>query len=235
MIDKQSRRPARAGLIDALGLPTVVLTGGMLGFGTLCQSSGLDLFSALLATLTIWALPGQILLVDMYAAEASLWSIVVAVSISGVRFLPMTVAVIPRMRAGLPHPALQVAVAQMLSANSFLYVLASAKRFDARGRAIYFAVFASVCMIVAAAATIAGHIAASALPPAVALGFLFVNMMFLTCMLVGLREGALLASVALGLIAGPVFHHLNPDHGLIIAGALAGSLGYLLFDRWRRP
>ena len=233
MSETQSRRPARAGVIDALGLPTVVLTGGMLGFGTLCQSSGLDLFSALLATLAIWALPGQILLVDMYAAEASLWSIVIAVSVSGVRFLPMTVAVMPRMRAGLPHPALQLVVAQILSANSFLYVLASANRFDDHGRVVYYSAFASVCLSVAAAATVAGHIAASALPAAVALGFLFVNMMFLTCMLAGLREGALLASVALGLIGGPIFHHLSPDHGLIIAGALAGSLGYFLFQ-WRR-
>ena len=95
------------------------------------------------------------------------------------------------MRAGLPHPALQLVVAQMLSANSFLYVLASANRFDAHGRVVYFSAFASVCLSVAATATVAGHIAASALPAAVALGFLFVNMMFLTCMLAGLREGAI--------------------------------------------
>jgi len=109
--------PFRDGLHDALGLPMVVLTGGMIGFGALAQESGFNVLEAVLATILIWALPGQIVLADMHAAGANTWAIVIAVSIANLRFLPMTIAVMPHLRGGLKHQAWQLALAQMLSAN----------------------------------------------------------------------------------------------------------------------
>ncbi|HEV7803945.1 MAG TPA: branched-chain amino acid ABC transporter permease, partial [Burkholderiales bacterium] len=72
---------------DALGVPAAVLAAGMLGFGALAFESGLNLALALVCTAGIWALPGQIVLIEMHAAGAPGLLTVMAVMLTGTRFL----------------------------------------------------------------------------------------------------------------------------------------------------
>lgn len=58
------------GARDALGVPAAVLAAGMLGFGALAFESGLNLVLAVACTAGIWALPGQIVLIEMHVAGA---------------------------------------------------------------------------------------------------------------------------------------------------------------------
>ena len=221
--------PFRDGLRDALGLPMVVLTGGMIGFGALAQESGFNVLEAVLATILIWALPGQIVLADMHAAGANTWAIVIAVSIANLRFLPMTIAVMPHLRGGLKHQAWQLALAQMLSANSFLYILQAVPRFSPIDRVRYFTAFVLSCVVIAVVATVGGHIAASQMAPAVAMGFLFVNIIFIACLLANSLAAPIIASIIIGAIAGPVCHLISPSNGILIAGIIAGTAGHFLF------
>ena len=84
------RAALAAGARDALGAPIAVLAAGYVGYGAL--ASGFDFPPLLIvaSTLLIWALPGQLIMLEMHAVSAQLVLIVLAVSLSASRFLPMT-------------------------------------------------------------------------------------------------------------------------------------------------
>ena len=81
-----------AGVRDALGVPGAVIAAGMAGFGALAFESGLSLPLAVACTAGVWALPGQIVLVEMHFAGAPGALTVLAMMLTGARFLPMTIA-----------------------------------------------------------------------------------------------------------------------------------------------
>ena len=54
------------GVRNALGAPGIAVFSSMLGFGALAESNGINLLVAVSVTLGVWALPGQIVLVDLY-------------------------------------------------------------------------------------------------------------------------------------------------------------------------
>jgi predicted branched-subunit amino acid permease len=76
MVDAVSLSPMtpaaarRLGVRDALGVPAAVLAAGMMGFGALALESGLSLMIALACTAGIWALPGQIVFIEMHISGA---------------------------------------------------------------------------------------------------------------------------------------------------------------------
>ena len=92
--------PFRAGVRDAIGVPAAVLAAGMIGFGAFALEHGLSLGLALACTVGIWALPGQIVLLEMHAGGASGLLTVLAVALTSARFLPMAMTLMPLVR----HP-----------------------------------------------------------------------------------------------------------------------------------
>src|SRR4051812_1009873 len=88
----------RAGFREAFGASALVLAVGYIGFGSLAQSQGFSLLHAALSTLCIWALPGQLILVETSTLDTPAIVIVLAVAFSASRFLPMTVALMPLLR-----------------------------------------------------------------------------------------------------------------------------------------
>ena len=81
-------------------MPVAVLGAGFVGYGSLAADAGYPIGFTLSATLAIWALPGQLVLMDMQAADAAAAATVLAVSLSAARFLPMTLTLMPLLRTG---------------------------------------------------------------------------------------------------------------------------------------
>src|SRR5687767_11454471 len=113
----ETRAQARkAGARDALGVPAAVVAAGMLGFGALALEAGFSVMAAAACTAGIWALPGQIVLIEMHAAGAPGALTLFAVVLTGARFLPMSISLMPvvrdpaRPRAGLYAAAHLVAM-----------------------------------------------------------------------------------------------------------------------------
>ena len=65
----------------------MVLAAGYLGFGALANGSAFPLWAALLSTLTIFALPGQLAMLEMSIAGAAPLIVVITVSLTAARFL----------------------------------------------------------------------------------------------------------------------------------------------------
>ena len=90
----------RGGVLEALGAPALVLGSGYVGFGALAGDAGIPLLLAALATPLIFALPAQIIMVEMWQVGAPVVALVLAVMMSNARFLPMTATLLPQLR----HP-----------------------------------------------------------------------------------------------------------------------------------
>src|ERR1700693_4325300 len=78
-----------AAVRQSIGVPSMVLAAGYLGFGALADGSQFPLWAALLSTMTIFALPGQLAMLEMSIAGAVPVMIVITVALTAARFLPM--------------------------------------------------------------------------------------------------------------------------------------------------
>jgi hypothetical protein len=91
----------RAGLLAGLGAPGWALAASFFGFGALARELGLSLPMALWSSVAIWAVPGQMALVEMQALGADFLAIVLAVTLINARFLPMTLPLMVHLRAAI--------------------------------------------------------------------------------------------------------------------------------------
>src|SRR3546814_3824862 len=73
------RAAALAGLKDSFGVPMIVLGASYVGFGSLVHGAGLDVWLGLFSTFTGCALPGQIVVIELYSLGGSLLVVAAAV------------------------------------------------------------------------------------------------------------------------------------------------------------
>ena len=93
-----TRRSALArGIAVAFGVPGLILFASAAGFGALARDAGLSLGNANLMMATLFALPAQVVMVDQLARGGSLLGAALAVTLIGVRLLPMTAVLAPHL------------------------------------------------------------------------------------------------------------------------------------------
>jgi predicted branched-subunit amino acid permease len=84
------------GAKDAFGAPAAILFAGMLGFGAMGQANGLDIWLTSATSFFMFALPGQVVLVEMLVLSASGVTIAVAVTLTATRFFTMCLTLFPQ-------------------------------------------------------------------------------------------------------------------------------------------
>lgn len=232
-----SRRAAfLAGCRESASAPALVLGASFLGFGSLCRQSGWTLPMSLVSTTTGWALPGQLTLIELYGIGASAAAILLAVWLSGLRLLPMTLSLMPFLRhPGTPRWRYYLA-AHFIAITAWATCMQRCPLLPPEQRLPFFFGFASVLWSFTMIATGAGFLIVDWLPPTVGLGLLFLNpVYFMLVFSVDLARRARALPLILGAVSGPLFHLLTPDWSLLLTGLVAGTAGFLLerpFARW---
>lgn len=226
-------RPGRAafawGLRDAIGIPALVMAASYLGFGSLVRASGLSLGQGLFSTFSAWALPGQIALVELYAAGASWLAVVTAVALTNLRLLPLVLSLLPRLR----HPGgplwLDLATAHLIAVTSWVLGMRRCPDLPVERRLPYFLGVATLLWGASLTATAGGYLLAGWVPERVSLGLVFVNPIYFLLILfpVGPARRVQVVALCLGGLLGPAFHLLDRDWGLLATGLAAGSIAYL--------
>ena len=211
----------------ALRAPVLVLGASFVGFGSLVRVSDLTLGMALFSTLTAWALPGQIALVELYAAGVSLASIAVAVSLTNVRLMPMVAALVPQLRRpGVPR-WWYYAAAHLIAVTAWVACMRRCPTLPAEERLAYLLGFGGTLWVATLGCTALGFLLAGSVPAYVTLGLVFLNpIYFMLVLSVDLRQRARLYALVGGAVAGPPFHLLSPEWGLLLTGICAGTLAY---------
>lgn len=228
------RGPVFHGAVDATGMPALVLFASMTGYGSMAHESGLTLWTAIGSTGLVWGLPGQIAMVELHALGAPLIALLVASSAANARFLPMVLSVMPLFNEAPVRRRWHYAVAQFVTLNPWAAMMRDGPRMNPAYRTPYFAGFAGVCVTAALIGTGAGFLLAGALPRDVTLSLVFLNPLFFTLMFVSTRDRGQIMAVVAGIAAGPLFHLLSADWGLILTGVVAGTGAYLVDRRMRR-
>jgi predicted branched-subunit amino acid permease len=209
-----------------------VLVAGFLGFGALAAAQNIPLGVAVASTVVIWALPGQIVFVEMHALGAPLAALVIAVMVSSARFLPMTVILMPEMRDERHRAWNYYLAAQLLSLSGWTMAVVRFPQMPRAQRLSWWYGFTLVLMVVSALSTALGYLGADRLPPLARLALVFMVPMYYLLILTGAvqsRSAAL--GLACGAIAGPLAYLASPEWSVPLAGIVGGSAAYLILRR----
>lgn len=228
------RAAFRGGMRLSFGVPVLALGASYLGFGALVRESGFSLWQGLFSSATTFALPGQVLLVELYAVGATLAVMAVAVGLSATRLLPMTLSLVPQLRhGGVPRWQLYLA-AHLIAVTGWAMTMRVAPRLPPEERLAFFTGFTSLLWLSVVACTAVGYYLPGALPERVTLALLFLNpLYFLLIFLTDLRQVSRTLALAFGAVLGPPLFLLEPDWSLLFAGFIGGTAAFLLRARRR--
>lgn len=225
---------AGGGVRDAFNLSAWVVFASMTGFGSLARDSGLTLGVSLVSSGAIWGLPGQIALAELYATGAPVLAVILAVSLANVRFLPMTVAMMPLFRDGVTNRAWHYVLAQLASVNTWAAAMRVCPYLRHELRAPYYVGFSAICMSAGLIGTATGFVLAVELPRVVTLSLVFLNPVYFTVVFADVRHRSGVMALLIGAVGGPLFYQLSPDWGLLATGGIGGALAYLIDRILRR-
>ncbi|WP_092166010.1 AzlC family ABC transporter permease [Bosea sp. OK403] len=227
------QRVALAGMRDALSLPAWVVGFGLVGIGSLARDVGYPVEVAVLSTMLVWAGPSQVIFFASIAAGAAWSAIAIAIGFASLRFLPMTVAILPLLRRPGQSVWLQLALSHYVAVTAWTEGLRRLPAVPPPQRVAYFLGFANTCMAVSAIGTFSGYYLVNALPIPFAAGLLCLTpIFFLVSLAAGIRHRGDIAAMVLGLALAPICDRfIGGGFDLIVAGVIAGSIAFLIGRR----
>ena len=217
------------GARESIGAPIAVIAANYLGLGAFASATAVSVWAIVVSTFTIWALPGQLVMVDMWMVGAPWVAVLLAVMLTNVRFLPMSITIMPLMRDPA-HPRWRYYVtAHFIAMTSWVVCMPRLQQMPAVERISYFIGFSMNCIVVGMIFGALGFYAAGSIPKAVQLGLIFLTPINFFVLLAGeARERMGVLALICGGLAGPLFHLLTPEWSVIFAGVVGGTLAFFI-------
>lgn len=224
------QRVALAGIRDALSFPAWMVGFGLVGIGSLARDVGYPVDVAVLSTVLVWAGPSQVIFFASIAAGAAWSAIAIAIGFASLRFLPMTVAILPLLRKPGQGVRMQLLLAHYVAVTGWAEGLRRLPAVPPPQRVAYFIAFCQTCMTVSAIGTFAGYYLLGALPVPLAAGLLCLTpIFFLTSLVAGARARSDALAIALGLAFAPVSDRfIGGGFDLIVSGLIGGSIAFAI-------
>jgi predicted branched-subunit amino acid permease len=206
-----------------------VVFGTYVGIGALAHDLNFSLPWALGTTLFVWAAPNQVILISALGAGMAPLAAALAVSLSGVRLLPMVVALLPLIKAPDVRTRTLIVPAHLTAISVWvegLRLLPGVKR--ARRIAFYNGLGVGL-LASASAGTAAGFYLAANLPVLFAAALLFLTP---ASFLVSVYNSSRLAldrlALGFGLVVGGALALAGVALDLVWTGIIAGTLAWLV-------
>jgi len=215
------------GILGAFSVPGLILVSSFVGFAALAKDAGVTAAQAVFMTGVVWALPSKVVLIGAVAAGASLPAVAFAVSLSAIRLMPMTMALVPELRTEKTPRWVLYALAHCVAVTSWVLALENFKDVPRPMRTTYYAGLGATLILVNMCVVAVVYALADALPSTASAALLMLTpMYFLTSLWGSARERAGHVAMILGIVLGPIFHMLIPEGDLLIAGLAGGLLAY---------
>ena len=222
------------GIRDALGAPVLVLFAGMVGFGAMGRTHGFDAWMTGLTSLLMFALPGQVVMMEMFISGSSLLAIGFAVTLTSTRFVTMVVTLFPQLHRRDRNPLLYLWV-HMLAMTAWAVSMREFPRMRPQHRLNYFIGLALPCWLISPMGTVLGYFVAGWVPTPVTLALVFINPLFFLLTFTDVKPWGNRLAIGLGCLLGPLFFILDSDSSLLLTGLVGGSAAYLVERLWFRP
>lgn len=222
-----------SGIRDASGAPAVVLFAGMIGYGAMGRTNGVDGWFTALSSLLMFALPGQVVLMEMLLTGSSVVAIALAVTLTSTRFVTMTVTLFPQFHDKDRNRGLYASV-HLLAMTAWAVSMKEFASIETKHRLSYFVGLGLLCWIISAPGTILGYFLAGLVPPAITLGLVFINPLFFLLTFTEVKPWINRIAIALGCVLGPFFTVMDRDTSLLSTGLVAGTIAYYIDRKWIR-
>jgi predicted branched-subunit amino acid permease len=218
-----------AGIRDAAGAPAMVLFTGMVGFGAMGKTNGMDAWFTTATSFFMFALPGQVVLLEMAITGSSVVAIALAVTLTSTRFITMTVTLFPQFHEKDRNHGLYASV-HLLAMTAWAISMREFQTIEAKHRSSYFIGLGLLCWIISIPGTILGYLLAGVVPPYVTLSLVFINPLFFLLTFTEVKPWVNRIAIGLGFVLGPFFFLLDRDTSLLTTGLVGGTIAYV-FDR----
>lgn len=217
------------GARQALSGPAWLVGLSLTSVGGLAHDVGQSALIAALSTVIVWAGPAQLIYFASIGAGVAPLAIVTAITLAGMRFVPMVVSILPIVRGPRTGLATQIAAAHFVAVTVWVETMRRAPGVPREMRLAFFFGLGLACVFLAAALTMVGYFAARTLPPLLAAMVLFVSpVYFIVSLMRGAREAMDWIALGLGLTLAPVMAHwVGGGLDLLATGLVAGGAGYL--------
>jgi predicted branched-subunit amino acid permease len=210
-------------------VPTVVLVFQFVGFAALARDSGVAIGEAMVMTFTVWALPSILVLTGAAKVGLGVVATAVAVALSAIRLMPMTMALMPVIRARGTRRLTLFVAAHFVALTAWVFGMTALDDVPRRVRAVYFIGYAATLTSLITLVTGIGYGLAAALPPVFAMALTLLTPLNFA---LALWAGAKLLSDKLALILGvaltPVAHWLTPQWSIVVTGLVGGSAAFVV-------
>ena len=211
----------------------LVLIGTYVGIGALAHDYGFSLGWVVLSTLLIWAGPAQVILLSALGAGSTPLEAGIAVSLSGIRLLPMVVLLLALIKRPDSRTRDLIWPAHLTATSMWVESLRILPGMPREQRIGFSNGLGSGFLVAAQIGSVIGYYLAASLS-----GLLTAALLFLTPMsfLVSTARNSTWLSdriaLGLGLIVGPLLAIGKVELDLMWTGLLAGTAGYGI-HRWR--
>lgn len=215
------------GARDAFGAPAAVLFAGMVGFGAMGQANGLGIWATSAISFFMYALPGQVVLIEMVVLGASALTIAIAVALTATRFFTMCLTLFPQFESRHRDFKYYLYV-HLMAMTSWAIGMKEFPKMQPSDRLSYFVGFGLVCWGVSTPGTAMGYLLAGQVPTFLNLGLVFINPLFFLLTFVEIKPLANRLAIFLGGVGGPLIYLLTPDYALLLTGICLGTLAYMV-------
>jgi predicted branched-subunit amino acid permease len=213
--------------------PGPVLFAGMVGFGAMSHGVGLTMIQAGAISFFVYALPGQIVFIEMMSMGVSSMVIALTVALTSTRFLTMVLTLFPQIPKQTKEPSRYLSV-HLVAMSAWAFCMRDFPKMKPEVRYAYFLGIGLICWAYALPGTILGFVISDFVPIWVSLPLLFVNPLFFlisfTDVTIPLNRCAIIA----GIVTGAIFYVIDPSNALMISGLGFGTLVYLVDFFMRR-
>ena len=210
-----------------LSVFVMVLVGTYVGIGALAHDYGFSLGWIMASTVLIWAGPAQVIMISALGTGATLFETAMAVGLSGVRFLPMVVALLPLMRGPKTRTRDLLVPAHFTAASMWVESFRLLPAVPRERRVAYCNGLGIGFMLSAHVGCVIGYYLTASLPPLLTAATLFLTpMSFLVSTARNARALADRVALALGLIICPLLVYADIGLDLLWTGLIAGTAAY---------
>ena len=209
-----------------------MLFASSLGYGAFAKACGLTFGQAMFLPVLLQALPAQLVLADHAARDASLAAAALAVGLTAVRLMPMTVVLMPLLRGHGGSRVAELATVHFVGVTQWLEGLRRLPHVPAHLRlAHYLGIGASVSSGTLIGSAI-GYLLTGSVPGWLIAALLFMTpLYFLLSLIETSRTRGDRLALVFGAIGGPLAYLWMPSLDLLLTGLVGGTLAWAVGRR----
>lgn len=218
------------GMRVLITLPAITLACAIIGFAGFAIEVGIPMPEVVAMNFFIWALPAKLIMVSSILSGTSLAATFLAVTLSSIRFMPMTAAIVPEMRTKNTRTWVLLILSHFVAITGWLYALENFKDVPRESRTAYFAGVGGSLFTFNTLLIAVGYPLIEAFPPyALAALFLLTPVYFLLSLWRSARDYSIFLAMGFGLVLGPLFGQLLPQIDILLGGFVGGTIATVIY------